>query len=241
MQKGINSSDKLFKRGFYVCFYLKVRLNITALSITHTVVIIIILSTCYCICTESSCHRTVSNCFSSNCAPYNWKHCHSIMQGQFVQVFIWLPIFAAVSEQGSLGNSVCSPDNTLVYRPQWICRKRNSTWTFCKFPQSCVCKAPINKSSTVLFIDLICLLRETDHKFNAILRITHTASMWWSVPGEYLVLLKWSGCVLLLTKGGAYFSEPAMLLHTRMMIPFLYIFMRLQFLPLSVYVLSYSK
>ena len=78
---------------FYVCFYLKVRLNITPLSITHTVVIIviiIILSTCYCICTESSCHRTVSNGFSSNCAPYNWKHCHSIMQGQSVQVFIWL-------------------------------------------------------------------------------------------------------------------------------------------------------
>ena len=174
----INSSKLLL-----CLIYLKVRLNITSLSITHTVVIIIIiiiiLSTCYCISTESSCHKTVSNGFSSNCAPYNWKHCHSIMQGQSVQVFIWLPIFAAVSEQGSLGNSVYSPDNTLVYRPQWVCRKRKSTWTFCKFPQSWVCKAPINKSSTVLFIDLICLLRETDHKFNAILHITHAASMWW--------------------------------------------------------------
>jgi len=81
-------------------------LMFVCLFITHTVVvivnviivIIIILSTCYCICTESRCHRTVSNGFSRKWAPYNWKHCHSIMQGQSVEDYL-TSVFAAVSEQ----------------------------------------------------------------------------------------------------------------------------------------------
>jgi len=43
MQKGINISDKLFKSSFDVWFYLKLWLNITALSITHTVVIVTVI------------------------------------------------------------------------------------------------------------------------------------------------------------------------------------------------------
>jgi len=60
------------------------------------------------------------------------------------------------------------------------------------------------------------------------------------VHGKDLVLLKRSGYFVFPTKGDGSFSEPDMLPHTGKMILFLFIFMHLQFLPLSVQVLSYS-
>jgi len=59
--------------------------------------------------------------------------------------------------------------------------------------------------------------------------------------GKDLVLLTRSGYFVFPTKGDGSLSEPAMLPHTGTMILFLFIFMHLQFPPLNVQVLSYSK
>ena len=79
-----------------------------------------------------------------------------------------------------------------------------------------MCKAPINKSSTVLFIDVICLLRETGHKFNAILHITHTAGktpnghwypMCWRQQSVGLNVFEWHKVAHILQNEGSWATQ----------------------------------
>ena len=162
------------------------------------------------------------------------------MQGQSVEVFIWLQflqqsqnkapweiLFAAQIIPWSTGHNE-------------FAEKETQLWHFVNFLNlGCVRH---RSTKAVLSSSLMsCLLREreTVNSMPSCISPTqlHVMVGAWQRP----VLLKLSGCVLLLTKGSGYFSEPAMLLHTRMTMLFLYIFMHLQFLPLSVYVLAYSK